>query len=370
MKEQAPERSSKEQVKNIFMTYVRTLQADKKRLKGEQSEGVFIPQKEIEKRFFVHPHHNRKQCISELVLSGELEMINIAPVTKTTYARYEYRALRAGAIDLSLLPLPDQSLIGSGSRIMREYLKRVSLPAGAPSTEYFDFFLQHKDQAIEHFFTVDAFAQRVHTPITNFHRPYRANLLIDELPTVGLDVKTMQPLLLGKILKQQIGVNDFTDWIERGEDIYEILQRLASLRTRDEGKKRFFEILFAPPSDELRRMFGNADWIRWINKFKSKCIKENPHSTGKPYSNMAWLLQCTEVSVMRKVWKRLNEAGIVFLSVHDEIIVKEEDRHTAERLFRSLLNQEFKFYQLNFKQQETPEPASLPASYSGANAAN
>ncbi len=355
-------RSTKEEAKDRFMSKVYTEQYMKQGLKNTDNETVFISQREIEKVYFVHPYHNRKQCLYELQQEGKLQMVNIAPATKTAHARYEYRALRAFTLDLSLCSIPDQSRIGPGGRIMRENLKRVSLPADAPSTEYFDFFLQYKDQAIEHFFTVDAFAARVHTPITNFHRAYRANLLIDSLPTVGLDVATMQPLLLGKILKKLIGVNDFSDWIERGEDVYIMLQKYANLETRDQGKKRFFEIIFAPPTDELAKMFGQSDWINWINRFKTLRIPENPRNLEKPHNNLSWILQRAEVKLMHKVWKQLNEAGIVFLSIHDEIMVKENDRCTAESIMRSILDNEFKFYQLNIKQSTIPDLSASPAS--------
>jgi len=159
----------------------------------------------------------------------------------------------------------------------------------------------------------------------------------------------MQPLLLGKILRERIGANDFSNWIESGEDIYIKLQQAAGLETRDAGKKRFFEILFAPPSNGLSDIFGAADWITWINAYKRAFEPGNPHSKAKPYSNLAWLLQSTEVQTMRKVWKALNETGIPFLSVHDEIIVKQSDRHQAESLFRRVLDQEFTFYKLNVK---------------------
>jgi hypothetical protein len=118
----------------------------------------------------------------------------------------------------------------------------------------------------------------------------------------------MQPLLLGKILMDRIGVNEYTNWIESGEDIYIKLQQCAGLETRDQGKKRFFEILFAPPSNSLADMFGAADWITWINEYKRTQEPGNPHSKAKPYSNLAWLLQSTEVKTMRKVWQSLNES--------------------------------------------------------------
>lgn len=347
--EMAQGRSPKEQAKDNFLTYLRTLQFMKTRLKGDQDQFVFVSQREIEKRFFIHPHHNRQRYISELELSGEIEVRNISPVEKHKHARYEYKALRAGAIDLSLLSKPDESLIGNNGRIMRDHLKRVSLADGSPSTPYFDFFLKHKDQFVEHFFTVDKFANRVHTPITNFHRTHRPNILIDGEPAGSMDVTTMQPLILGKVLKERIGVNDFTDWTERGDDIYILIQKYAGLETRDIAKKRFFEILFAPANDDLERMFGNAKWISWINWYKNKYEPYNPHSKEKPYSNLAWLLQTKEVSIMRKVWQSLIEADIPFLSVHDEIIVKQQDLEPSRVIFNGVLAETFKYFNLNSK---------------------
>ncbi len=50
---------------------------------------------------------------------------------------------------------------------------------------------------------------------------------------------------------------------------------------------------------------------------------------------------------MRKVWKSLNEAGIIFLSVHDEIIIKEENTAEAESIMRGVFDRDFKYYKLN-----------------------
>jgi len=39
---------------------------------------------------------------------------------------------------------------------------------------------------------------------------------------------------------------------------------------------------------------------------------------------------------MRKVWQKLYEADIVFLSVHDEVIIKEKDQQQAEIIFNEV----------------------------------
>jgi hypothetical protein len=331
-----------------FVTYVRTLQFMKTRLKGiDEGEGVHISQKEIEQRFFVYPRYNRRHELMELIRCGELA-VSEAISGSTGRKMLLYTALRAGAIDLHLLKR-DPKQYGVNHSQMKDNLKLVSLVPGAPSTPYFDAFLKYKDELMDLFFTVDDFARRVHTPITNFHRTHRPNILLDGCTTIGLDVTTMQPLLLGRILQDRIGLNDFSEWINSGKDIYIMLKDAAGLDTRDQGKKRFFEILFAKPNESLSLLFGHADWITWINSYKRQYEPKNPHSRHKPHSNLAWLLQSTEVKVMRRVWESLNIAEIPFLSVHDEIICKESDRHQAESLFRKVLDHEFSYYKLNTK---------------------
>jgi hypothetical protein len=232
---------------------------------------------------------------------------------------------------------------------MLAHLQAVSLPPGAPSTVYFDIFLKMKRTHARLFITVDEFAGRVHTPITNFHKTHRPNILLHDEVTTSLDVTTMQPLLLGKILKAHIGANEFSGWIDSGLDVYTMLQKAANLNTRDEGKKRFFEVLFAPANDSLAAAFGAANWIEWVNAFKRKPLPANPHTLEKNYSNMAWLLQTTEVAAMRKVWAQLIAAKVPFLSVHDEIITQAQHAATAEGIFRGVLDAEFDFYSLNTK---------------------
>lgn len=191
-----------------FIRYVRTLQFLKTRLKGiDEGEAVHINQKLMEVHFFKYPQFNRKTDLQGLVDFGEL-CITSAKSPSTGREMMLYKALKPGSIDLYLYKVinkPGEVNYGANTLLMREHLKRVSLPEGAESTPYFDAFLQTKEEYIDLFFTVDDFAKRVHTPVTNLHRHLRQYLLIDNCPTVGLDVKTMQPLLLGKVLKQHLG---------------------------------------------------------------------------------------------------------------------------------------------------------------------
>lgn len=332
---------------HIITTLVRTKQFWQYRLRGNDSRSpVYLKYDEI-KPFTDNP---TKQ-LNELCSLGQLERVYQKGRNGNEYAMYG--AKNKGIVNPSLLIKTHQPLDKTTGRMM-EILKSVSLKQDAPSTPYFTTFLNCKS-LIQLFFNVDVFSGRVHTPISNFHRPYRKNILIDGEETTSLDVVTMQPVLLGKILNETIGENEFSQWINEGKDIYVMLQSKAQLNTRDEAKKRFFEILFSRPNDSLQMMFGNSNWITWINEFKNKPFEPNPNTLEKNHSNLAWLLQKNEVTIMRKVWDKLLIHDIKFLSVHDEIIVKQKDKDKSKEIFKSVLSESLSFYKLSEDKHLTDE---------------
>lgn len=321
---------------NNFSTYVRTKMFWRSRLRlVDVMEPVFVPSCEL-----------KAVDISVLVRSGEIAVMQ---KKGKEYMMHLYKALKPGAVDISMLKPPKGKPMDTLTFAMREHLKRVSLIDPEESTDYFNVFLKFKQKYLDLFFTVDEFSGRVHTPISSFHRKFRPGILIDGEQTSSLDVTTMQPLLLGKILECKIGPNEYSQWINEGQDIYLSIQSKAKLESRDKAKKRFFEILFSYADKRLADMFGNANWIEWINEYKSQSLAANPHSQEKQHSNLAWLLQSTEVKIMREVWKDLKVAGIKFLSVHDEIIVKRMDALEAETIFNSIMQKHFQYFKLNSK---------------------
>lgn len=331
-----------------FIIYVRTCQVWNLRLRNsELIEHVYISLDEIKKRYFPYPKYDVKKELEYLVQIKELSIEKKA--FNNGHEGYFYKALNKGGIMPSLLKPKGKEISDDVHKTMMNYLKDVSLSENAPSTLYFDLFLSQKDTYLRLFFTIDKFSNRVHTPITNFHRTHRPNILLKSEKTTSLDVATMQPLLLGKILKKEIGENEYSNWINSGNDIYVMLQEKAQLKTRDLAKKRFFEILFAPANNKLAEMFGASNWINWINDLKRKPLLSNPHTEEKEYSNLAYLLQSTEVNVMFKVWVKLIQNNIPFLSVHDEIIIRECDLIEAELIFRTVLENEFEYFLLNNK---------------------
>jgi hypothetical protein len=327
---------------NNFVTYIRTLQFWQLRLKDKNPhQHIYISQKDIKCRFGI-------DSTSIQLLNDEKEIEVKKQTTKKGHSINLYRALKPGPINLGLLPTKNKEFAPL-QRQMMNYLHDVSLPPESEATIYFKAFLEYRKYNIELFFIVDNFSKRVHTPVTSFKSELRTNILLRGQPTSSLDVATMQPLLLGKILYNEIGPNEFSNWINEGKDIYTMLQTITQLKDRNEGKEKFFEILFGKANNELSKMFNDANWIRWINEYKSKPDARNPHTIEKQYSNLAWLLQSTEVNIMAEIWQLLANEGIIFLSVHDEIIVRTKDLPKAKELFESVLKKYFTYFKLNQK---------------------
>lgn len=341
-----------------FITYVRTKQffGQLKHRDTDTPHPVHIPMNEIKSRFFNNPRPE----IELLKQEGKLQVTE--QTTKNGYTAFLYKVTETGGINPAMLKSQPKQHTPIEAYIMA-CLKKAGLKKDAPSTVYFDSFLHLKNKYIDLFFTVDDFAGRIHTPVSNFHRNYRQNLLIEGHAIASIDVVTMQPLLLGKILTTAIGDNAYSDWINAGKDIYLMIMERMKLGSRDEAKTRFFEIVFSKPNQQLSEMFGHAAWIEWINAIKSEPIAYNPHTLEKQHSNLAWLLQNTEVRLMRKVWKALRAADIPFLTVHDEVIMREQDAERSMKIFDRVLRDEFAYFRLEHKgmpQQPLPKELHEP----------
>jgi hypothetical protein len=328
-----------------FLNYVATLNLLKTRLKGiDELYFVHISQKEIEKRFFVWPDYSRKDEIKMLVDNGYLAKSK--EYNRNTNRHLDtYQCLRLCTPDPSLVSYETPTL-GETQKFMLDALLNCELTENTISTDYFDFFLKYRKQYPRLFFKFDDFSGRLHTPVTNFPSKGRKHLLLYGAPVVSLDVSQMQPQILGKILKASLDKNEFSTWLDSGLDVYTTLAEKCDLKTRKDGKARFFKITFGWPNNNLSDVFGNANWIEWINAYKRKEIKANPH-WAKQHTNLAWLLQTNEVRMMKTVWMALKEANIPFLTVHDEIICRQQDKNAAAAIFRKILAENFTNPKLN-----------------------
>jgi hypothetical protein len=330
-----------------FLSYLFTLQFMKTRFKDFDKDNnfIFIPSTTLRALFFSKP-------------TIEIEMLSengfILIKEQITESGYPIKLMRTTGVH----NLNFSNFVYEGAKLddvtikMRSYLNHILLPENVSSTIYFDKFLEVKDYNIECFFKVDHFSGRVHTPVTSLKSEFRSLLFIKGEQTISLDVVTMQPLLLGKILEEKIGYNQYSCWIDEGEDIYIRLMQTAKLTDREAAKTKFFQILFGRSNENLATTFGNADWIEWINDFKSKPLHTNPNTEEKEHSNLAWLLQTTEVKLMRKIWEALIKADIIFITVHDEIIVRQSDQEETYSIMSRILSQEFRFFRININKHK------------------
>jgi len=230
---------------------------------------------------------------------------------------------------------------------MMKCLLRVSLPVAENLIPvYFKAFLDYRHKHLETFFTVDGFSQRVHTPVVNIKTHLRHQLLIDNERIVSLDVKQMQPTILGRVLQERVGDNSFSKAIDEGIDVYVLLQRDAGVSTRAEAKIMLFRLIFGKPMDEIGSHFkGDTSWVDWINYYKSTEEPRNPHKEDR-HTNLAWLLQHEEVVAMTSIWEALRRRRVPFLTIHDDVLVKLSDKDIAYKIFQGELKHHFRFFRI------------------------
>ncbi len=313
-----------------FLTYCNTRQFLTNRWKGE----IFS------NSFYLSDAELKRWHVSKVQLEATPQ---IKPVGVN-----KYNVIDVDTIDISLVKQHGQPLTDLHNWML-ERVCETELPEGIEKTPYWNSFLKHRSQFPTLFFTVDEFAGRVHTPISGMSRDLRPLLLLRGEKTCSLDVAQMQPTLLGTILKQAVGENSFSAAIDEGTDVYSMLQSSAKLASRDEAKKRFFQILFGKPNEEMAKLFEGANWIEWINEYKSTIEARNPHGKEKTYSNLSWILQTLEVRVMNEIWRTLAEKAIPFLTIHDEIIVCEKDVKISLDIMNEILKNHFINFKINIK---------------------
>jgi hypothetical protein len=259
-----------------------------------------------------------------------------------------FRCLRKGPVDPSLLDLVKKKKrvrlqLSDLHLYMKEQLRKVGF-TGSDDLDipvYFRAFLEMRKQNLDAFFSVDGFSTRVHTPIVNLKEDLRKYLRLDGEELISLDVKQMQPLILAKILLDSVGYNVFSDAIFSGEDAYVIIQRAAGLDGRGDAKKMLFRLIFGKPMDGIGKIFhGDSRWVAWINNYKSTVESRNPHKEDK-HTNLAWLLQFSEVQIMTEIWKILKLRNIPFLTIHDDILVRRRDGLEVRGVMEGVLGRYF-----------------------------
>lgn len=264
-----------------------------------------------------------------------------------------FKALKEGSIDITLLDKTKKwdhvkGVLTKLHEYMKGVLSFVSIDAKEEELPvYFRAFQRYRGGCLDNFFTVDGFSGRVHTPVVNLKGDLRSKLMIKGKKLCSLDVKQMQPLILSKLLEEGVGKNAFSDSINKGEDVYMLLlKQNATLRTRDEAKKFLYRLIFGHPLEDIGSMFeGDTRWVEWINRYKQNKEPRNPHGRDT-HTNLAWLLQSKEVEVMTLVWQKLMDRGILFLTIHDDILVIKKDKCVVNDILNQELGRHFKKFEV------------------------
>lgn len=265
-----------------------------------------------------------------------------------------FKTLKIGPIDPKLLEITRKwprvkAPLTPLHIYMKEQLKLVTI-VDTPKEDlpvYFKAFLEHRDDDLDLFFSVDGFSGRVHSPVVNLKSTFRSKLRLKHESLCSLDVKQMQPTILAQILSEVVGDNPFSKAINDGKDVYvTILNQNPELKDRQDAKKFLYQLIFGKPTEEIGSSFkGDNTWVKWINHYKGVNEPSNPHGKHR-HTNLAWLLQSKEVQAMTSIWEKLYRKKIPFLSIHDDILVRKSDFQNVSRIFKEELTKHFKAFEI------------------------
>lgn len=174
----------------------------------------------------------------------------------------------------------------------------------------------------------DMFGQRVHSFTSQMPRSMRKHVFIQGCPTVEADLSQSQPLILAKHLDNVLGNNSFSRIVQE-TDIYTYIQNFLGLATRDLAKTALYRMIYGAAYTEMAKVFyqlfpDTKDYIVHL-----KTIKNYSNPSVKIHSNLAFQMQRAETALFRIVWDKLMANRIPYISIHDGLLVKEQD---AERV--------------------------------------
>lgn len=156
--------------------------------------------------------------------------------------------------------------------------------------------------------------------------------------------------LLSKTLEDAIGPNSFTDTMNSVDDIYLEIQSRLGLPHRDSAKQQLYKMIFGHPEHEPSKRFLEMfpDAGAWIKQLKFTSLEDN--ISAKKHSNLSFYMQRKESTIFREAWRILDQGGVIFLSVHDEIVVPRCDTDKARSaIVIALVNNGIKKYSIKAK---------------------
>ncbi len=198
-----------------------------------------------------------------------------------------------------------------------------------------EFSLRAKDAKSN--VSLDSFAGRVYSPVTNLKRTDRPHLRIEDERTIEIDLNTSQPTFLSELFLCEIGLNSYSELINSEIDIYKYIQTKLKIKTREQAKIKYAKMIMGRPDSKSANQFYDLfpDTENFLRSIKTIPLSENKLRT--PYKNAAYLLQSIELKAFKDVWKELNKNNIRFISVHDSVIIKKSDLQKGFGIIKNTL---------------------------------
>jgi hypothetical protein len=182
----------------------------------------------------------------------------------------------------------------------------------------------------------DIYGHRIHSIVTMLSKEFRKRILIDDEESVEIDLEQSQPNICSVIIKESIGDNSFSKVVEHS-NVYKYIQDNLGLSSLGEAKEFYFRSAYGRPasSDSLKLYHMFPDIEAYIRYIKSTPLITNPNY--KYYTNYAHIAQRKESEIFREVWRELYKYNIIFVPVHDSIIVKARQSDIAISIMYSIL---------------------------------
>jgi hypothetical protein len=251
--------------------------------------------------------------------------------------------------------IPDMKLMDFCERDRKNYnhIKTILNIWGNPDWRPIDY-------NIRHICMDDKFSERTYNFFTNSDKSFRKYIFNDP---IEIDVHTVQPLLLANKLIKNFWSCDYTKKFETSHyDIYMELGQGERGKGRDIFNNAVFGYIqsqdfinFFEEANELIFKIKNGTYFKKFSETpmndksifledKSKAVKHN----ALYYKILSKELQMEEVRIMRKVWTELKKRKILFVPIHDSIILDSENEEIGleimERIWRQEIDKRLNIY--------------------------
>lgn len=186
-------------------------------------------------------------------------------------------------------------------------------------------------------FTVDDFAGRVHTAITNLYKGLRRFLRVDGSDDVlwEVDIKNSQPLFLGIAAKKENV--DVARWLKLCEQgvIYEFFAERMNM-TRKEVKTRVIAMLYSKSNSRSKvKAIFQKEFPALAEYVQAKKDKVNKKGEHDGHRELAREMQFAERQfIIDIVCPEVLKGGRFLTTIHDSLLLKKEDKDFALQVMK------------------------------------